>query len=104
MTRVMSTKLAGSGILLVDAPISGGPAGAKAGTLTAMLGGDQEVVHRVLPYISLFCKNVTHVGPVGSGHALKVSLTYLKRHIHWACFRDCGRNLAGDLGTWSKIG
>ena len=73
MTRAISAELAGSGVHVVDAPISGGPAGAKAGTLTAMLGGDQEMVQRVLPYISLFCKNVTHVGPVGSGHALKVS-------------------------------
>lgn len=69
-TRALADEAAGRGVTLVDAPVSGGVAGATAGTLTIMVGGPDEVVERVDPLLRLFGR-VSHVGPVGAGHALK---------------------------------
>ena len=58
-------------INMLDCPVSGGPRGADQGILTAMLGGEEEDVDLVLPFVSQFAKNTTHVGPLGSAHAVK---------------------------------
>jgi 3-hydroxyisobutyrate dehydrogenase len=55
----------------VDAPVSGGPAGARAGTLAVMAGGTAEDVERVRPLLMAFAGRVTHMGPAGSGMAMK---------------------------------
>jgi len=55
----------------VDAPVSGGPKGAREGTLTSMVGGDHEVVEKVLYFIKSYSRVAFHVGPCGSGHAIK---------------------------------
>lgn len=58
------------GAYYVDCPVSGGPGGAKAGTVTCMLGGDEASVKAVLPLLS-FAGKCTRCGPVGSGMACK---------------------------------
>jgi 3-hydroxyisobutyrate dehydrogenase len=71
-TRDMAQRLAqhcGAG--WVDAPVSGGAAGARAGTLAAMVGGTDAEVERVRPCLAAFASNITHMGPVGSGAATK---------------------------------
>ena len=69
-TKELARKLATNGITMVDCPVSGGPAGAKSGELTAMIGGD--IDNRAKPIISLFAKKkVVDCGPVGAGHAVK---------------------------------
>ena len=55
----------------VDAPVSGGPAGARAGTLAVMAGGTAQDVERVRPLLMAFAGRVTHMGPAGSGMAMK---------------------------------
>src|SRR5260370_25211915 len=70
-SRRMAAALAPLGVEFVDSPLSGGVAGARAGTLTAMVGGDQEVLARVRPVLAAFASNVRWAGPVGSGHATK---------------------------------
>lgn len=55
----------------LDAPVSGGKAGAEAGTLTVMVGGSEETFRRALPVIEAFASKVFHVGDVGAGHAVK---------------------------------
>lgn len=55
----------------MDAPVSGGVVGAKAGTLTVMCGGDEAVLERVRPALEAFGKKIVLCGPVGSGHAVK---------------------------------
>lgn len=70
-SRRMAAALAPLGVEFVDCPLSGGVAAARAGTLTAMLGGDQEVLARVRPVLAAFASNVRWAGPVGSGHATK---------------------------------
>lgn len=69
-TRALADELGGRAISLVDAPVSGGVAGAEAATLTVMAGGDAEVLDRVEPLISATGR-VVRTGPIGSGHALK---------------------------------
>jgi 2-hydroxy-3-oxopropionate reductase len=57
----------------LDAPVSGGEVGAKAATLTIMVGGAQEAFDRVLPLFQLMGKNVTLVGANGDGQTAKVA-------------------------------
>jgi 3-hydroxyisobutyrate dehydrogenase/2-hydroxy-3-oxopropionate reductase len=56
----------------LDAPVSGGPAGAQGGTLTVMVGGDQAVFGRALPILQAFGKNIRLCGPIGSGQVVKL--------------------------------
>lgn len=60
------------GIALLDAPVSGGTAGAAAGTLTFMVGGDVAVLERARPVLSAMGKNLFHAGPDGAGQVAKV--------------------------------
>lgn len=60
------------GVAAVDAPVSGGPARASDGTLTIMVGGDADAYERALPVLKALGKNITHVGPPGSGQAVKL--------------------------------
>lgn len=56
----------------LDAPVSGGPAGAEAGTLTVMVGGDVETFKRALPVFEQFGAKIRLCGPVGGGQAIKL--------------------------------
>jgi 3-hydroxyisobutyrate dehydrogenase len=69
-TRALAAEVAARGATLVDAPVSGGVAGATAGTMTIMLGGPDDVAASLTPLLAVLGR-VRHVGPVGAGHALK---------------------------------
>jgi len=56
----------------LDAPVSGGQAGAENGQLTVMVGGDSDVFERAAPVIDCFAKAITHIGPTGSGQLAKM--------------------------------
>jgi 3-hydroxyisobutyrate dehydrogenase/2-hydroxy-3-oxopropionate reductase len=58
--------LAERNAMFLDAPVSGGPAGAAAGSLTVMVGGDPEAFDQVLPVFEAFGKNIRRCGPVGA--------------------------------------
>jgi 3-hydroxyisobutyrate dehydrogenase len=60
-----------TGMGWVDAPVSGGGAGAKAGTLAVMAGGDDGDYARAVPVIDAYAGQVTHMGPTGAGQAAK---------------------------------
>ncbi|GAA5236722.1 NAD(P)-dependent oxidoreductase [Verticiella sediminum] len=60
------------GIDFIDAPVSGGQAGAVNGALTVMCGGDAGVFERVRPAVSAYARAVTLLGPVGSGQLAKM--------------------------------
>lgn len=64
-------ELARKGIGFVDAPVSGALAGAEAANLVFMVGGEKEKVARVLPLLEIMGEKIFHLGPVGSGHAMK---------------------------------
>ena len=70
-TRDFAARLAGQGIDLVDAPVSGGSEGAQKATLTIFVGGDEPAVARARPILEHLGKTITHVGPVGAGQAVK---------------------------------
>lgn len=63
---------AARGIALLDAPVSGGTAGAAAGTLTFMVGGDAATLERARPILANMGKNIFHAGPEGAGQVAKV--------------------------------
>jgi len=70
-TREIAARLAERGLGAVDAPVSGGSEGARRGTLTTFVGGEDEHVARVRPALEAFCRSITHLGPPGAGQAGK---------------------------------
>lgn len=60
------------GVDYLDAPISGGPMGAEAGTLTIMVGGDKEVFDKVQPIFKAMGKTILYIGKTGSGSIAKL--------------------------------
>ncbi len=60
-------------VRLVDAPMSGAPYRAKRGTLTFMVGGDDDHIHQLMPLFQAMGNEVHHLGPVGAGAACKVA-------------------------------
>jgi 3-hydroxyisobutyrate dehydrogenase-like beta-hydroxyacid dehydrogenase len=71
--RDLAAQLAGKGIGFLDAPVSGGQAGAENGQLTVMVGGEQEHFDRAKPVMDCYGKAVTLLGPVGSGQLCKMA-------------------------------
>ncbi len=65
-------KAKNQGVGFLDAPVSGGQAGAEKGALTVMVGGDNEVFEKALPIISCYSKKVKLLGPSGSGQLAKM--------------------------------
>lgn len=59
-------------VAMLDAPISGGDVGAKAGTLAIMVGGEAEAFDRCLPIFEAMGKTIVHVGPSGAGQVVKL--------------------------------
>jgi 3-hydroxyisobutyrate dehydrogenase len=70
-TRQFAARLAALGVDFLDAPVSGGDGGARAGTLSIMVGGDAEVFARARPVLECLGKTITHVGAAGAGQACK---------------------------------
>lgn len=72
-TRAFAQRIKALGCDYLDAPVSGGEVGAKAASLTIMVGAEPEAFDRVLPLFQLMGKNVTRVGGVGDGQVCKVA-------------------------------
>ena len=70
-TRRISEELNKKAIKMLDAPVSGGPEGARNGTLAIMVGGNGEDFEKTLPILEAMGKTVTHVGPIGAGQTTK---------------------------------
>lgn len=70
-TAKMAERLQPLGVRLVDAPVSGGDIGAQQGTLSIMCGGDRTAFDQVLPLLEIVGKQITYLGPSGSGQACK---------------------------------
>ncbi|WP_340162843.1 NAD(P)-dependent oxidoreductase [Starkeya nomas] len=70
--RRMADELKAAGIDMIDAPVSGGPVGAKNGTLSIMAGGDAEAFARATPFFEAMGATINHVGGPGSGQAVKL--------------------------------
>lgn len=82
VSRRIAERLADHGVDFLDAPVSGGVAGAEIGTLTVMVGGDVPALERAMPVLDAFGEKIVHCGPVGTGHAVKaVNQAMLALHI-----------------------
>jgi 3-hydroxyisobutyrate dehydrogenase len=96
------------GFDFIDAPVSGGQAGAQNGVLTVMCGGDAEPFARARPIISHYARLVTHIGPAGAGQLTKMVnqiciaglVQGLAEGIHFA--QKAGLDIAAVMDTISK--
>ncbi len=70
--REVSQAAEAAGLEMLDAPVSGGIAGAEAGTLTFMVGGSDQAFARAKPFLEVMGRNVIHAGGPGNGQAAKV--------------------------------
>jgi 3-hydroxyisobutyrate dehydrogenase len=70
-TRQFAERLAANGIAMLDGPVSGGSEGARKGTLSIFIGGDASDLERARPVLQSLGTTITHVGPIGSGQAVK---------------------------------
>lgn len=71
-TQRFATRLEEQGVALLDAPVSGGSAGAENATLSIMVGGDEATFKKCQPVLAVLATAVTRLGPAGSGQACKV--------------------------------
>ena len=71
VTRTLADRLAERGIAMLDAPVSGGDKGAIAGTLSIMVGGEEDTFKRCMPIFQTLGKTVVHVGNSGAGQVVK---------------------------------
>ena len=72
VAREMATLAEARGVAFIDAPVSGGQAGAENGQLSVMAGGDAAALARVEPVLAAYSKAVKHMGPAGSGQLTKM--------------------------------
>jgi 3-hydroxyisobutyrate dehydrogenase-like beta-hydroxyacid dehydrogenase len=70
-SEALAQRLADHGVAYLDAPVTGGTEGAKAGTLSVLVGGDGALVERARPLLEAVGTTVTHFGPIGSGQQVK---------------------------------
>lgn len=106
VARQTATELAERGLVLVDAPVSGGPARADAGDLLIVVGGEAAPVEAVRPVLDLLASNVTVVGPrPGDGQALK-AINQLLAGVHIAAAAEAvalARSLELDPATMVDV-
>ncbi len=84
------------GIRFIDAPVSGGEAGAQQGILTVMCGGDEDAFATTQPVIDCFARAVTLLGPSGSGQLTKM--------VNQVCFVSTVQGLAEALNFSERAG
>ena len=99
-TRLLHQAARQQQVSMLDAPVSGGVAGAAAGTLTFMVGGETTTFERALPILSKMGKKIVHAGPAGNGQAAKICNNLL---LAISMIGVCEAfNLAQQLGLDSK--
>lgn len=99
--RRCAEELAKRGAEFLDAPVSGGPAGALAGTLTVMAGGGKAAFEAALPIFQAFGKNIRLCGGAGAGQAVKL-VNQLLVGVHTAAIAEAavlGAKLGADPQT-----
>lgn len=73
IARDVGRQLGGRGIAMLDAPVSGGVAGAKAASLTFFIGGERTVFERTRPLLECLGKTIFHMGAPGTGQVTKLA-------------------------------
>ena len=85
-----------AGVTVLDAPVSGGVAGAEAGTLCVMVGGDEDAYTRCKPVLDKIGDKVMRCGDLGSGAICKI--------VNNLIGVECGRAAVGGVQPWSEGG
>jgi 3-hydroxyisobutyrate dehydrogenase len=96
-TRAMARELAKSEITLIDAPVSGGPHGADAGTIAIMVGAPADIYARVEPVFQIISPNVFHCGDVGTGHTMKLVNNVIAASVRMATFEAVTMGIKNGL-------
>jgi 3-hydroxyisobutyrate dehydrogenase-like beta-hydroxyacid dehydrogenase len=96
IAREIYSTAAARNIGFLDAPLSGGQAGAENGQLTIMVGGDEETFAQAKPVMDNYAKAITLVGPVGSGQLAKM--------VNQICIAGVVQGLAEGLSFAKKSG
>jgi 3-hydroxyisobutyrate dehydrogenase-like beta-hydroxyacid dehydrogenase len=108
IAREVAAAAQGKGVGFLDAPVSGGQAGAENGQLTIMVGGDEETFERVLPVMRSYAKACTRIGGVGCGQLTKAVnqiciagvVQGLSEGLHFA--KRAGLDIEAVIGAISK--
>lgn len=80
-TERVATALASESVRFADAPLTRSPKDAEAGKLNALVGADAATLAVIRPVLETFSENVFHIGPVGSGHKLKLINNFLSQGV-----------------------
>jgi 3-hydroxyisobutyrate dehydrogenase len=96
IAREMAALAAASEVAFLDAPVSGGEAGARSGKLSIMIGGDADAVARATPVISAYAKAVKHMGGPGTGQLTKM--------VNQICIAGVVQGLAEAVAFTGKAG
>ena len=96
VARELAVKCADKGIAFLDAPVSGGQAGAENGVLTVMVGGSQEAFDSAKPVMDSYARAVGLMGPVGSGQLTKM--------VNQICIAGLVQGLSEGLDFASRCG
>src|SRR3954469_24242855 len=72
VVRKLSARFAAKGFAMLDAPVSGGPTGAKSGKLALLIGGDKAVFEKFKPVLDAIGDQVIYIGPIGAGTVAKL--------------------------------
>lgn len=96
-TRAMAEELKGRGLTLIDAPVSGGPHGAEAGTIAIMVGAPDDVYARVAPVLRQISPNVFHAGGVGNGQTMKLVNNVIAASIRQITFEAIAMGVKNGL-------
>jgi len=83
-TKRLAPEVADAGGVLMDAPVSGSVSLVEAGQLTFMVGGPEEALQRASPALEALGANIFHLGPVGTGHTMKLAVNALVHAINTA--------------------
>ena len=96
IARELYAAATAAGFDFLDAPVSGGQAGAENGALTVMVGGEKDVFERAKPVIDLYARMVNLIGPPGAGQLTKM--------VNQICIAGLVQGLAEGLHMASKAG
>ncbi len=107
MSRKLAQEATKKDVHFLDAPVSGGSQGAVNGTLTIMVGGEQEMFEKALPVLENMGKkeNIFHVGPVGAGEVIKLVNNLLSGTIAASISEALvlGVKAGTDVATMAKV-
>lgn len=96
-TRRIAAGLRERGVHMIDAPVSGGSEGARKGTLSIMVGGEEADLDKVRPALEAMGNTITHVGPIGSGQLAKAINQIVVAGTYWGVAEGMALGLKAGL-------